>query len=107
MSLFKTKATSVVVLAATFLIACPAQAACTVSSKDGATTLECDPQTMSKAKGGANNRVTSTAPSGVFVAPNGPAGNIAPDNASRTEAASLRPMTTEERNALEAAQPRK
>jgi hypothetical protein len=108
MSPFISKTTSLVVLAATFLGASPVQAACAISGKDGATTLECDSQTLSKGKGATASRAASAAPGEVFVAPNSPAGNLTAETALRPEAASLRPVTKEEEKAaLEAVQPRK
>lgn len=104
MSIVKFK---VAALAAILFVASSAHAACTVSGKDAASTLECDPQTMSKAKEPANSRPPAPGSGGVFVAPNGPAGKISADPSAHSKDGSLRSLTAEEKAALESTLQRK
>ncbi|UCV03334.1 hypothetical protein [Dechloromonas denitrificans] len=98
---------TVIFLAAVFFVASSAQAACTISGKDAGSTLECDPQTMSKAKEPANSRPPASGSGGVFVAPDSPAGKISADPSAHSKDGSLRSLTAEEKAALESSLPRK
>jgi hypothetical protein len=105
----------VLILASIFAITGSTHAACTTSGKDAATTLECDQQTMSKAKEPANSRASTQSgtqsgtqsAASLFVSPNSPAENISVDTSSHAQTGSLRTLTAEEKAAPEAPQQRK